>query len=138
MIDRRKQLQNWSDGTCPTKQVVVVVKFGGGSARGLCPTICIVGTAQTGLTSPCSGEREQLIEGGDGEPSYLATLQASGGKSPYTYTVSSGSLPPGLTLTSNTITGMATLAGTYNFTITAEDSNGCTGDQDFSILIQAN
>lgn len=43
---------------------------------------------------------------------------ASGGVPPYTYSTS-GTLPPGLTLTSRSgaITGTPTAAGTFNFTV---------------------
>jgi hypothetical protein len=47
-----------------------------------------------------------------------------GGTSPYTYTVSVGSLPPGTSInTSGVGSGNPTLAGTYNFSITATDSS---------------
>jgi hypothetical protein len=58
---------------------------------------------------------------------YNGSAVASGGKSPYTYSVTGG-LPTGLTLDTSTgaITGTPTSAGTYNFTITAKDSSGTT------------
>lgn len=56
--------------------------------------------------------------------SYSATLTATGGQSPYTFAVTSGSLPTGLTLNSATgvISGTPTAGGTFNFTITVTDS----------------
>ncbi|MCS6885311.1 MAG: putative Ig domain-containing protein, partial [Blastocatellia bacterium] len=60
--------------------------------------------------------------------SYSQTLTASGGTAPYTFTLSSGSLPPGISLSpSGTISGIATAAGSYTFTVTATDVYGCTG-----------
>lgn len=55
---------------------------------------------------------------------YSATLAATGGQSPYTFAVTTGSLPTGLTLNSATgaISGTPTAAGTFNFTITVTDS----------------
>jgi hypothetical protein len=55
--------------------------------------------------------------------SYVQTLSATGGTTPYTWSVFSGSLPPGLTLTGATITGTPTTAGTFNFTIRVTDSS---------------
>jgi hypothetical protein len=57
--------------------------------------------------------------------SYSQQLTASGGTQPYTYTVSSGNLPPGLTLNGATglLSGTPTMANTYPFTITAVDSS---------------
>ena len=56
--------------------------------------------------------------------SYASSLAASGGTPAYTYSISSGSLPPGLTLnpTTGAITGTPTTAGNYAFTAQASDS----------------
>jgi len=53
-----------------------------------------------------------------------ATLQATGGIQPYSWAVTTGSLPAGLTLNSATgaIAGTPTTAGTSNFTVTVTDS----------------
>jgi hypothetical protein len=56
--------------------------------------------------------------------SYTATLSASGGTGPYTFAVTSGTLPVGLTLSSSgVLSGAATQSGTKKFTITATDSS---------------
>ncbi|QLI82673.1 putative Ig domain-containing protein [Chitinibacter fontanus] len=53
---------------------------------------------------------------------------ASGGTAPYTYAVTAGSLPAGMSLTSNgTLAGTPTAGGTFNFTVTATDSSTGTG-----------
>jgi hypothetical protein len=54
----------------------------------------------------------------------VATLQATGGISPYTWSVTTGSLPAGLILNSATgaISGTPTASGTVNFTVTVTDS----------------
>ena len=53
-------------------------------------------------------------------------VSASGGTPPYTWTVNSGSLPPGLSLNSSTgaLTGTPTTPGSYSFTVRATDSVG--------------
>jgi hypothetical protein len=54
---------------------------------------------------------------------YSTTLAASGGATPYTWIVTSGSLAPGLNLSfGGTISGTPTTAGNYNFTTQATDS----------------
>ena len=55
---------------------------------------------------------------------YSAPLTAIGGVSPYTWSLASGSLPPGLQLnqTTGTIFGTPTTAGTSNFTVQVADS----------------
>lgn len=56
------------------------------------------------------------------------TLTAAGGTSPYTYSVTSGALPTGLSLSSSGIlSGTATAAGTYNFTVQASDASTGAG-----------
>ena len=47
---------------------------------------------------------------------YSATLTADGGTLPYTWSRTSGSLPPGLTLSGDgVISGTPTTTGTFNF-----------------------
>jgi hypothetical protein len=70
------------------------------------------------------------------------TFTASGGTTPYTIALSSGALPPGLTLTSSgpstaLLSGTPTAVGTFIFTITATDANGCFIIQPYTIVIAA-
>lgn len=68
-----------------------------------------------------------------GSPAAWGPFVASGGTAPYTYSISSGSLPPGLTLNADgTVTGNTTTVGTYAFTVEATDSTMATGTQDYS------
>ena len=67
-------------------------------------------------------------------------IAASGGKAPYTYAISAGSLPPGLSLNPSTgaITGTPTAGGTFTFTVTATDSAGPphnTGSQTYALVV---
>jgi hypothetical protein len=68
---------------------------------------------------------------------YSVTLVAGGGTAPYTFAVSSGQLPGGLSLgtTSGTVSGSPTAAGTFNFGITATDSKSATGTQTFQVTV---
>ena len=65
------------------------------------------------------------------------TLSASGGTAPYSFAVTSGALPNGLTLSGNTISGTPTTQGTSSFSITATDSASVTGTASYSISIGA-
>jgi len=71
--------------------------------------------------------------------SYSQSLNATGGTSPYTWSVSAGSLPGGLTLSpsSGAITGTPTTGGTFSFTITVTDSASVTATKSFSLSIAA-
>ncbi len=65
---------------------------------------------------------------GTGALSYTVTITASGGWGPYSFAVTSGSLPTGLTLTSGgVLSGAPTALGTFAFTVTATDATGCVG-----------
>ncbi|HEV2503261.1 MAG TPA: autotransporter domain-containing protein [Mesorhizobium sp.] len=67
---------------------------------------------------------------------YSATVSASGGTSPYSYGVTSGSLPVGLVLSpSGVLSGTPTATGSTNFTITATDHLGFSGSQAYSVVI---
>ncbi|MHC4713441.1 MAG: putative Ig domain-containing protein [Planctomycetota bacterium] len=69
--------------------------------------------------------------------SYSQTVQASGGDTPYSWSVYSGSLPAGLSLGSSTgtISGTPTAYGTSNFTVQVTDDNSDTDLQSLSIYI---
>ncbi len=56
---------------------------------------------------------------------YSQSFTASGGIGPYTY-VRTGTLPPGVSFSGNTVSGTPTTPGSFSFTITATDT-GSTG-----------
>ena len=59
---------------------------------------------------------------------YSQTITASGGVSPYAFTVTAGALPAGLTLSpGGVLSGTPTAGGTFNFTVTATDSSPFPG-----------
>nr|WP_051885233.1 putative Ig domain-containing protein [Lysobacter antibioticus] len=69
---------------------------------------------------------------------YSQTFTASGGTSPYTFAISAGALPAGLTLASGGgLTGTPTAAGTFNFTVRATDANTFTGTRAYTLTVAA-
>jgi putative Ig domain-containing protein len=66
---------------------------------------------------------------------YDATITPTGGVAPYTFAVTSGSLPTGLTLDPNTgeLSGTTTDTGNFTFTVTVTDAAGCTGSHDYTL-----
>jgi hypothetical protein len=68
---------------------------------------------------------------------YSQMITASGGADPYSFSVTGGSLPNGLSLsTGGLLSGTPNAAGNFTFTVTATDSNGCSGSQSYLIQIQ--
>ena len=66
---------------------------------------------------------------------YNNTVAATGGSGTYATYAKSGNIP-GLSLAANgTFSGTPTTAGSYSITITATDSNGMIGSQDYLILV---
>jgi YVTN family beta-propeller protein len=67
---------------------------------------------------------------------YSETVSASGGTAPYIYSISAGALPAGLTLSpTGVLSGTPTATGTFNFTVTAKDTNGLTTAQAHSFTV---
>jgi hypothetical protein len=68
------------------------------------------------------------------------TIKATGGKAPYTFSISGGSLPPGMFFSSEgVLSGTATAAGAYLFTIATQDrahgQNQASGTQKYTLFI---
>ncbi len=91
-----------------------------GTAAGTTTANCSIVISPPAITLACPTGTGQV-----GVP-YSSALVATGGVSPYTFSITSGSLPPGLTLNTSTgaITGTPTTAGTFNFTAQVVDSTG--------------
>jgi hypothetical protein len=88
----------------------------------ICPTIVVSPSSIADLTA---GQATTI------------NLSSNGGTAPYTYTVTSGSLPTGLTLNGGTgiISGTPTTSGAASFQITSTDANSCTGVQSYSFNV---
>jgi hypothetical protein len=88
------------------------------------------------IAAPVTVTTASLANGAVGT-AYSATLAASGGTGTYTWSVTGGSLPAGLSLASSTgrISGTPTTAATSNFTVTATDGIGRTSAKPLSITV---
>ena len=85
----------------------------------ICPTITI---SPTSLPSAAVGA------------AFTQTLTSSGGASPYTYSVTSGTLPGGLSLsTGGVLSGTPNSSTSQTFTVQAVDLNGCSATRSFTV-----
>ena len=128
-----------SDGAQPSGSVVLDANgsvygtaYGGGSSN--CPGGCGVawsvsqGLAITTTSLPAGAVGQQ----------YQAQLAASGGQPPYTWSLTSGSLPTGLNLsTSGLISGIPSGQGAFTFTVQVRDQLSNRAGKNFSITISS-
>ena len=92
------------------------------------PTQASTAASITGIPMP----------GGEVGISYTASLSASGGPTPYTWSLDSGALPGGLTLsTDGGVSGVPTAPGTFSFTVKASDATNQYTTQGATIKIEA-
>lgn len=76
------------------------------------------------------------LPNGDVGVTYSQTLAASNGTAPYTWAVTSGSLPAGLSLSSTgVISGTPTTVGTSTFTVQVTDAATLTASKSFSLTV---
>ena len=104
-------------------------------------------TLDTNTISPCGAilpcpvitVNPSTLPNGTVGVAYNQTVTATGGSEPFTYTITAGNLPTGLTLNpaSGAITGIPGANGSFTFTVTAENTSGCTGSRSYTIIIGA-
>lgn len=76
---------------------------------------------------------------GERDSAYNQSVNVSLGNAPFTWSIVSGSMPPGFSLaaTTGTIGGSTAVAGTYNFTIRVVDADGDNDQQALSVTVNA-
>jgi hypothetical protein len=102
---------------------------------GSCPatlsySVTIAGPVCPTITLPALGNGKVGLN-------YTGNLASTSPVGTYNFAVTSGALPPGLTLNGlfKIVTGKPTQAGTYNFTLTATAASGCAGSRAYSVTI---
>ena len=114
--------------TAGTSNITVRVTDANGFIKDKALSITIYGAVSVSTAS---------LSDGTATSSYSQMLTAAGGKTPYTWAVTVGTLPTGLTLNASTgvISGTPATAGTSNFTVQVTDNNGATATRALSIQI---
>ncbi|MEZ0487202.1 SdrD B-like domain-containing protein [Fibrella aquatica] len=113
-----------------TRTIVAALSSVTATATYVVPASCTVCTTNL-VTS--------TLPNGQVGTAYSRTLVTSGGTTPYSYTVSTGTLPTGLTLnpTTGVIAGTPSAPATSVFTIKVTDAKSCTDVQSFTIVTSA-
>ena len=94
-------------------------------------------TSTTG-TAPPPDITTTSLTAGTVKTAYNATLGVSSGTSPYKWSISSGKLPAGLSLSAaGVISGTPTMAETASFSVKVTDGKGLTDTQALSLVINA-
>ncbi|MDX2044585.1 MAG: putative Ig domain-containing protein [Acidobacteriota bacterium] len=76
----------------------------------------------------------ETIPAGTAGTGYSETFTATGGTAPYTFSLS-GTLPTGMSLSGDTLSGIPTQTGSFPVTVTATDINNCTGNRNYTLVV---
>src|SRR5699024_9476936 len=83
-------------------------------------------------------EPASLPSGTAGQTYASVTLIGDGGTAPYSFALTSGALPTGLSLGANgELSGTPSEAGNFPFTVTVTEANGFTGNRAYRLQISA-
>ena len=137
----------WGRGVRQSKAVLLTICFALSFAviLGLSGCSGLV-KSSTNAPSPAPGPTPVSIStsslpGGQAGSAYSATLSASGGTTPYSWSMGSGSLPAGVTLSASTgqIAGTPSQTGSFPFTVQVKDSSSTveTATQAESLTVAA-
>jgi autotransporter-associated beta strand protein len=94
------------------------------------------GTLRVTCQTIAVGPTNSTLPNGVVGVAYSQALTAAGGLGDCTFALSSGTTPPGLNLSlAGALNGTPTAAGTNVFTVTATDTNGCSGSQTYTVVV---
>ena len=117
-------------------------KFNGGNSRhkGIKLSASDISSVAAFLNNPTTTAPLAILTSsfpdGTQGTAYSQALTASGGKIPYTWSRSAGTLPTGLSLNSTGIlSGTLSATGTFNFTVTVKDSASASTSKSLSITV---
>ncbi|MBB6368615.1 outer membrane autotransporter protein [Xanthomonas sacchari] len=88
------------------------------------------------IAAPTLAPGQPTLPAGTAGTAYNQTLTTSGGTAPYSYSVVTGALPTGLSLTAaGVLSGTPSAAGSFAFSIKVSDANGFSATQAYTLTI---
>ncbi len=131
---------SWSSSATSVATVAstgLVTGVGAGSATITASAGGRSGTATITVTDPTLSISTEALDTARVGVAYSFDLGTDGGAGAITWSVSAGSLPPGITVgqSSGLISGTATAVGTFTFTLTAQSGDGQTASKAFELLV---
>jgi len=110
-------------------QFSLVVSNAAGSATSSAATLTVNAASTLQVTTT-------QLPGGFVSGGYTSTLTATGGSTPYTWSLVSGTLPKGLTLNAGgSLSGTPSVAGSFPFTVQVKDAAAQSASRNFSINV---
>ena len=98
---------------------------------------CTSTSAATTVTAtPLTVNPATIPAGGFGNPYGPISFSASGSTGTVSF-IETGTLPAGMAFSGGTLSGTPTQSGSFPITVSATDSNGCTGSRDYTLFIVA-
>ncbi len=133
---------NAADGAVTSNMAIVPAGAGNDSIDAYAPTDTnlIMDISSYFAPIPAVGVLSTTLPDGTMNVAYSYQLVANGGVPPYTWTITSGALPPGMNPlpSSGLISGKPTSTGTFTFTVKATDSDSPAGTATANLSLTVN
>ena len=106
---------------------------------GLVALICIFvacggGSKPPAPAGPPTITTTTLVQATVNQP-YRATIQATGGTGTYTWSITGGTLPPGITFSNAQLSGTPTTSGSYQFTVQVTDAASKSDSKTLTLVV---
>ncbi len=133
LVQCNKQGDGWDSENCGKNKVCFQAKCVECFTDSNCPEnmVCQDGVC---MSAPPRITTKDLPPATINQP-YNTQLEATGGTTPYTFTVSDGALPQGLQVDKDAIKGTPTVKGQFKIKIKLTDAKGLSDEKEFELIV---